>query len=171
MTPSPTKKKKIHLTLRAMCLAALFVLSWLEWMVPLGVPGVKFGFANLVILVFLSQFGFWEAMIMTGLKILVSAFWFQGFSSFLFTMAGSVMSCVSMAVMMPLYRTKKISMAGVSAVGGFFHITFQYLISVFVLKSVAVLGVYPVAAIITLFTSIIIGFLAELLTKRLSPIL
>lgn len=171
MTPSPIKKKTAKLSLRALSLAALFVLSWLEWMVPLGVPGVKFGFSNLVILVFLSLFGFWEAFLMTGLKILLSAFLFQGFSSFLFTMAGSIASCISMALMMKLWKQEKISMAGVSAVGGFFHITLQYLISSFVLGSTAVFGLYPMAALITLFTSVLIGILAELLTKRLSHIL
>ena len=169
--PSPTNQKVKKLTVRALCLAALFVLSWLEWMVPLGVPGVKFGFSNLVILVFLSLFGFWEAFLMTGLKILISAFWFQGFSAFLFTMAGSIASCVAMATMMPLYRKEKISMAGVSAVGGFFHITLQYLMSVLVLKTTAVFGLYPVAASITLGTSVLIGLVAELLIRRLSNIL
>lgn len=168
--PSPTEKKVPKLTVRALSLAALFVLSWLEWMVPLGVPGVKFGFSNLVILVFLSLFGFWEALMMTGLKIILSAFLFQGFSSFLFTMAGSIASCVSMAMIMPLYRKDKVSMAGVSAVGGFFHISLQYLMSTFVLKTTAVLGLYPMAAAVTLFTSIIIGCLADLLTKQLSKL-
>ena len=168
---SPTNRKKSSkLTVRALCLAALFVLSWLEWMVPLGVPGVKFGFSNLVILVFLSLFGFWEALLMTGLKILLSAFLFQGFSSFLFTMAGSVASCISMATLMPLYRKEKVSLAGVSAVGGFFHISLQYLMSTMVLKTTAVFGLYPVATALTLFTSVIIGYLAELLTKQLSKI-
>ena len=169
--PSPTDKKTLRLTVRALCLAALFVLSWLEWMVPLGVPGVKFGFSNLVILVFLALFGFWEALLMTTLKILISAFWFQGFSAFLFTMAGSLASCVSMALLMPLRKTEKISMAGVSAAGGFFHITMQYLMSMLVLKSSAVFGLYPVAAAITLGTSVLIGLISELLIRRLSRIL
>ena len=168
---SPTSKKIVLITLRALSLATLFVLSWLEWMVPLGVPGVKFGFSNLVILVFLSIFGFWEALFMTGLKILLSAFLFQGFSSFLFTMAGSLASCVAMGLAMPFYRKTKISMSGVSALGGFFHITFQYLMSMFVLKSTAVFGLYPIAAIMTLCTSVIIGVLADLVAKRLSKIL
>lgn len=168
---SPTNKKISRITIRSLCLAALFVLSWLEWMVPLGVPGVKFGFSNLVILVFLSLFGFLEAFLMTILKILLSAFLFQGFSSFLFTMAGSIAACMAMALGMLLYRKEKISMAGVSALGGFSHITLQYLMSMLVLKSTAVFGLYPIAAIITLVTSVVIGILAELLTKRLSNIL
>ena len=73
---------------------------------------------------------------------------------------------MAMAVGMHLYRKEKISMAGVSALGGFSH-----LMSMLVLKSTAVFGLYPVAAIITLFTSVVIGIIAELLTKRLSKIL
>ncbi len=167
---SPIKNKTVRLSLRALCLAALFVLSWLEAMVPLGIPGVRFGFSNLVILVFLSVFGFWEALLMTGLKILISAFVFQGFSSLLFTAAGSLASCCSMALVFPLYQKGKISMSGVSAIGGFFHITLQYLISSLVLHSAVVYGIYPFAAAVTLFTSIVIGILAELLTKQLSRI-
>lgn len=165
--PSPIKKKNLRLAIRALCLAALFVLSWLELMVPLWVPGVKFGFSNLVILVFLSLFGFWEALLMTGLKIVLSVFLFQGFSSFLFTMAGSIASCIAMAAVMPLFRKEKISMAGVSAVGGFFHISLQYLMSALVFQTTTAFGLYPPAALITLLTSVVIGFLAEILTRRL----
>ncbi len=168
--PSPTNRKTAQLTVRALCLAALFVLSWLEGLVPLGIPGVKFGFSNLVILVFLSLFGFWEALLMTGLKILLSAFLFQGFSSILFTMAGSLASCVTMALMLPLYNKEKISMAGVSAIGGFFHISFQYLMSTLVFNTTAVFGLYPAAAAVTLMTSIVIGCLAELLIKQLKTV-
>ena len=160
----------MRLTVRALCLAALFVLSWLEWMVPLGVPGLKFGFSNLVILIFLALFGFPEALLMTVLKIMISAFWFQGFSAFLFTMAGSLASCIGMAMLMSLRKKKKISMAGVSAVGGFLHITMQYLMSMLVLKSSAVFGLYPVAAAITLGTSILMGLVSELMIRRLSRI-
>ena len=58
-------------------------------------------------------------------------------------------------------------MAGVSAVGGFFHITLQYLMSALILKSTSVFGLYPVAAGITLGTSILLGLVAEALIKRL----
>lgn len=166
MKQSPTENIGKKVAFFALSAAVLFVLSWLESMVPLGIPGVKFGFSNLVILLYLSLLGFPEALSMTGLKILLSAFAFQGMSSFLFTAGGSLMSCAAMAVCRKM-AGDKLSLAGVSAVGGFFHITAQYLIASQTLYSYAVFGLYGSAVLATLVTSIVMGGLAELLTERL----
>ena len=42
---SPIKKVEDKTSFRAVMLTVIFLLSWLEAMVPLGVPGVKFGFS------------------------------------------------------------------------------------------------------------------------------
>ena len=70
--PSPIRKIEDKTAFRALSLAIIFTLSWLEMLIPLGVPGVKFGFSNLVILVFLVIYGFWESLVMAILKIILS---------------------------------------------------------------------------------------------------
>lgn len=165
---SPIKKVEDKTSFRAMALALALCLSWLELMIPLGVPGVKFGFSNLVILVCLSMYGFWEALVVAILKILMAVVLFNGFSSFWYTAGGTLASCLSMTVAMKLYRREWISMMGVSAVGGFFHITVQYLIAAFTLYTPSVFGMYAPAALLTLLTSAIIGMLSEKIVTQLN---
>ena len=165
---SPIRDVEDRTSFRAMALAVVFALSWLEVMVPLGVPGVKFGFSNLVILVCLTVYGFREALVMAILKILMTTLLFNGFSSFLYTAGGTLCSCLTMAVAVKLYQKELISMIGVSAIGGFFHITVQYVIAAATLYSPAVFGMYGLAATLTLLTSVVLGFIAEKVIKQLT---
>lgn len=150
-----------------MALAVVFALSWLEVMVPLGVPGVKFGFSNLVILVCLTIYGFREAFVMAILKILMTTLLFNGFSSFWYTAGGTLGSFLTMAIAVKLYQKELLSMIGVSAIGGFFHITVQYIIAAVTLYSPSVFGMYGLAASLTLLTSVVLGFIAEKVIKLL----
>lgn len=167
---SPIKKIEDKTSFRAVMLTVIFLLSWLEAVVPLGVPGVKFGFSNLVILICLTMYGFREAFAMALLKIVMSTFLFNGFSSFLYTMGGTLSSCLTMAIAVRLYEKNIISVVGISAVGGFFHITAQYAIAAYTLYTPSVFALFPSAAGLTLFTSIIMGFLATKIIKQLQDI-
>ena len=165
---SPTKEISDKTSFRAMALTVLFTLSWLEAMVPFGVPGVKFGFSNLVIITCLTVYGFQEALVMAVLKIFMSTILFNGFSSFWFTAAGTLASCLSMALAVRYYRKDVFSLIGVSAIGGFCHITVQYIVAAYTLYTTSVFGMYPMAALLTLLTSVILGFLSDKITKQLS---
>ncbi len=165
---SPIKEVSDKVSFRAIALTIIIVLSWLEASVPLGVPGVKFGFSNLVILVCLSVYGFREALVMAILKIMMSLVLFNGFSSFGYTAAGTLSSCLSMAVAVRYYRKEILSMVGVSVIGGFFHITAQYIVAAYTLYTTSVFGMYGIAALLTFLTSTILGWIAEKITKQLN---
>ena len=137
---------------------------------PLGIPGVKFGFSNLVVLVCLAMYGFREALAMAFLKILLSTLLFNGFSSFLYTMGGTLASCLSMTAAFCFYKKGCISMIGISTVGGFFHVTSQYVIASYTLYTPAVFSMYGMAASLTLFTAMVMGFLAKKIIKQLQTI-
>lgn len=164
---SPIRKIQDKTSFRAIALTLAFGLAWLEGMVPLGVPGVKFGFSNLVILVCLCMYGFREALMIAFLKIGMSILLFNGFSSFLYTAGGTLASCLSMAAAMHLYKKEVISLVGVSAIGGFCHITAQYIIAAYTLYSTSVFGMYGMAAALTIFTSVILGYLAKKIITQL----
>ena len=165
---SPIREISDKTAFRAICLAVILVLSWLEASVPLGVPGVKFGFSNMVILVCLSVYGFREALAMAVLKILMSLVLINGFSSFWYTAAGTLSSCLTMAVAIRCYYNDTISMIGVSAIGGFFHITSQYIVAAYTLYTTSVFGMYPVAAFLTLLTSAVLGWISEKVIKQIN---
>jgi heptaprenyl diphosphate synthase len=154
----PIKK----ITLISISIALFFILAYIEktTALNLAIPGVKFGFTNIIIIVFLYLFGFRIAFVTTLLKIFVFTIVFGGFSSFLFSFFGSIISFFAMYFAIVIFKDK-ISQIGVSVLGGFFHILSQYISSYFILSSVFVWKFYPVAVLLTLFTSIITGLLSK----------
>ena len=166
----PINRIKDKTSFRAIALTLVFVLSWLELAVPMRIPGVKFGFTNLITLICLVQYGFYEGLIMAVMKILLSTFLLNGVSSFWYTLGGTLASCLSMAACIGLYRKGLLSLMGVSAIGGFFHITVQYILAAFTFYTPAVFGFYPLAAALTLCTSVILGLIAQIVIRRMENI-
>jgi heptaprenyl diphosphate synthase len=161
----PIKK----ITLVSLSIALLFILSYIEKTFALNflVPGVRFGFSNIVIIVFLYLYGFPNALIMTMLKILISTFVFGSVSGFLFTAFGSITSLLAMYFAIVIFKDK-ISQVGVSVLGGFFHILSQYISSYIILNSFVVWKLYPIAVLLSLITSIITGFVAKSILQIVS---
>ena len=57
----------------AMLLAMAVILGYIESFIPIFIPGVKLGLANVIILIMLYEFKFYEAFIVDILRILVVA--------------------------------------------------------------------------------------------------
>lgn len=58
------------------------IIGYIEFLIPipLGIPGVKPGFSNIVIVWALYSLGPWEALMINGMRIFLSGFLFGNFS-------------------------------------------------------------------------------------------
>ena len=88
----------------AMCgvLTALaMIFSYIESIipVPIPVPGIKLGVANIAVITILYTLGIKEAVIINILRISLTAMLFGNLNSFLFSIAGAVLSMVTMIVL------------------------------------------------------------------------
>ena len=104
----------------ALLICVAFVLSWLEQfiMIPVPVPGIKLGLGNLAILFAIYYCGIKDgSMVLTG-KLLLSALLFGSTFSLMFSIAGGVLSFVSMAVCKHFFGGRVIF---VSVIGGVTH--------------------------------------------------
>lgn len=102
-------------------LAALaLLLSFLETLLPMPVPvpGIKLGLANLVVLFLLLHAGPRQALTLSLSRVLLSALLFSGFSGFAFSASGALLSWLVMAL---LVRSRALSPVGVSLAGGLAH--------------------------------------------------
>ena len=109
--------------------AAAIVIAILESFIPsVGIPGVKLGLANIVILIILYEIGIWEAVVVNLLRVLVVSLVRGTFLSMGFLM--SLTGCVlSLGIMILFYLLiKKFSIIGVSVIGSIFHVAGQILI-------------------------------------------
>ncbi len=113
-------KKTKQLAVTAMLLVVAFILSWIEMIVslPMIVPGIKIGLANIAILFALYYCGLPDALLVLAGRLLLSAVLFGNVSSLIFSAAGGILSFIVMCVCKRLFGKHIIY---VSITGGVFH--------------------------------------------------
>lgn len=128
-----------------------------------GLPGIKLGVSNIVILTAVYFFGFKEALTVAVLKVLLLTFMFGNGSSFIYSFAGSISAVVIMGV---FKNFSCFSPVGVSMAGSFFHVTAQIICSFLILKSKYIFSYYPVILFCSVITGFITGIVAKLIIER-----
>lgn len=100
--------------------ALALVLGYAEQWIPIapGIPGIKLGLGNTVLLYAVYMAGPAEAAMLMVCKVVLSGFMFAGFSAMLYSLAGGILSLI---VMLILCRIPKVGVIGVSAAGAVAH--------------------------------------------------
>lgn len=146
--------------------AAAIVIAILESFIPsIGIPGVKMGLANIVILLILYELGIVEAIIVNMLRVLMVSLIRGTFLSmgFLMSLTGAFLSLAIMILFFVLI--KKFSIIGVSVIGSIFHVTGQILIAMIFLGTAYIFLYLPVIAISAIITGVFVGIVAQLIIK------
>ena len=153
------------LTRYALLVALAMVLSWLESMVPLSlaVPGVKLGLANLVVIFALYRLGPRQAAVISLVRVLLVTLTFGNAFGFAYSLAGAALS---LGVMIPLRRSGKFSLLGVSIAGGVCHNIGQILVAMAVLGTAELLWYLPALLAAGTAAGICIGAAGALVTAR-----
>ena len=151
----------------AMCgvLTALaMIFSYIESIipVPIPVPGIKLGVANIAVITILYTLGIKEAVIINILRISLTAMLFGNLNSFLFSIAGAVLSMVTMIV---LKKIDSFSYFVVSVSGAIMHNVGQIIAAIFIMGSSAIIYYLPVLIIAGVITGIIIGIVSGIVVK------
>lgn len=157
------RTKKIALGGILTALAMIF--SYIESLMP--VPGVKLGIANIAIISVLYLLGSGQALLVNLLRITLTAVLFGNFNSFLFSMAGGMLSLLVMVI---LKKSGHFSIVGVSVAGGVFHNVGQITAAVLLMDTTAIYYYLPVLLIFGIVTGIIIGLMGGYVTQRVYPV-
>lgn len=155
-----------RLTASAMFTTLALIFSYIETLIPisLGIPGVKVGLANLVILVALYELDARYAYTIDLIRVLLAGALFTGASAMLYSLAGAM---ISLTVMVILKRTNMFSMIGVSMAGGVAHNFGQLIIAAFVISNIKMFLYFPVLVFTGIASGIDIGIIAYITDKRL----
>lgn len=150
--------------------ALAFIFSYIEFLIPinLGIPGVKLGLANLVIIVGMYTIGEKNSFILSMVRIVLVAITFSNMSAMLYSLAGGILSY---AVMVAAKRTKFLSVKGVSAFGGIFHNVGQILAAVLILETKELIYYLPVLMIAGIVSGTVIGLLAAMVIERIKKVI
>ena len=153
-----------RVALGGVLVALAFVFGYIEFLLPLpvGIPGMKLGLANLVVLLCLYTMGIPMAALVSLIRILLATFMFGSVSGMLYSLAGAVLSFV---VMWPVSRCRSVSPIGVSILGGVMHNVGQLIVAFLLLGTAGVL--YYVLPL--LLAGAVAGFLIGTVTKLLLP--
>lgn len=152
------------LALIAVLTASTIVIAVLESFIPsIGIPGVKLGLANIMILVTLYELGVVEAISINLSRVLLVGI-IRGTiltMGFFMSLVGAVFS---LAIMILFYLLiKKFSIIGVSVIGSIFHVFGQILVAVVYLGTSAILYYLPVIGISAIITGVLVGITARLI--------
>jgi len=147
--------------------AVAIVLGYFEHLLPVsGIPGIKLGLANTVLLYALYLLDVPSAILLMFLKVGVSGFLFGGPAAMLYSFAGGVFSLI---VMILARKLPGFSVVGVSVLGAVAHNIGQMLVAIFVVQTRAILAYLPVLLIAAAITGTLTGLIARYSFRGLRP--
>ena len=146
--------------------ALAFIFSYVESLLPIvGIPGVKLGLANLVVLITLCIMRPRDALAISLLRIVLVGFTFGSPASMLYSLAGGL---VSLGVMVLCHRTEKFSLLGISIAGGVSHNLAQLAVAAAVLRTPQITWYLPILLVSGLLTGTLIGIVTRLCLPKLT---
>ena len=160
------KKNTVRIAWFGVFTALALIFSYVETLIPfqIGIPGVKLGLANLVIVIALYRMPVGEVYLLSGVRVVLTGFLFGNLMSILYSLAGGILS---LTVMWGMKRIRSVSILGVSIAGGVFHNIGQLLAAALMVETYGVFSYLPVLLISGLLTGFVIGLAAGEMLKRI----
>ena len=149
-------------------LALAMICSYIETLIPfsVGIPGIKLGLANIVVVLMLYSVGT-KALLVSLLRIVLVGILFGNAFSILYSLSGGILSLL---VMFLMKKTDKFSCVSVSITGGISHNIGQIIVAAWIVNSYNVFFYVPVLLFAGLVTGLLIGVIAKEVIVRLKNI-
>lgn len=141
--------------------ALAMIFSYIEVLIPFnfGIPGMKLGLANLVIVIGFYFLKPQEVLLISLVRIFMMGYMFGNGMSIIYSLAGGMLSFL---IMLMFKKIGNFSIIGISIAGGVFHNVGQLIAAMIVLENVAVFYYFPAL----LISGVVTGFLIGILSKR-----
>ncbi len=167
---SPTGTPGRRVALDGILVALAMIFSYIETFIPFnfGVPGIKLGLANLVVLLGLTFLPAVDVLLISVVRIVLSSLLFGNVMSLWYSLAGGLLSFLCMWL---LTKREGYSIIGISMLGGVMHNIGQVITAAIIVKTMQLTWYLPVLLVAGLVTGLIIGSLAKLLMPRVQKAL
>jgi heptaprenyl diphosphate synthase len=156
---------------RRVAISALFaslalIFSYIEAILPAapGIPGIKLGIANLVVIIAMYRLDSRYALTINLIRIFLAGFMFSGLYGAIYSLCGCILS---FAVMCLLKKSDAFSVVGVSMGGGVAHNIGQLSIAAILVSSPQIFYYLPVLIISGTVSGILIGWLGWILLEHI----
>ncbi len=156
---------------RRVAISALFaslalIFSYIEAILPAapGIPGIKLGIANLVVIIAMYRLNSRYALTVNLIRIFLAGFMFSGLYGAIYSLCGCILS---FAVMCLLKKSDAFSVVGVSMGGGVAHNIGQLSIAAILVSSPQIFYYLPILIISGTVSGILIGWLGWILLEHI----
>ena len=148
--------------------SAGLALSGLESGIPLPItfPGAKLGLSNMVVLITLVVFGFKDGITVAMLKSIVLMLVTGSVSSFMYSFAGAVLSCMAMYIGYK-YFSNIFSLIGVSILGAVAHNFAQVSVATIIMNNIRIYTYLPFLMLMSLFSGYFVGLASTYIIKNM----
>lgn len=157
-----------RLVLVSVFVSFAIILSYIERMIPTPflVAGAKLGLSNIITVVTLVLLTKKESFLILIVRIIFTSILFAGFSAFLYSFTGGMLSYLGMVLVISL-KIKELSLIGVSVLGAVLHSIGQVMVAVILFDNIIIFTYLPVLLITSVITGIFVGITSNILVKRL----
>lgn len=157
--------KAENLTRIALLACLAIICGYIESLIPAltAIPGIKLGISNAVILFALYRLDKTSAFFIMLIKVAVSSMLFSGFSVFIYSLSGGILSLIAMCIL----KKFRFSIITISMLGAVFHNIGQLFAAAFMLKSFSIFSYMPVLLISGLILGFVTGTLCKILISRI----
>lgn len=141
-------------------IALALIFSYIETIIPFnfGIPGMKLGLPNLVVVVALYGINARYAFGINCIRILLASAMFGNLAMAFYSLAGALLS---FAIMFLLKRTNQFSVMGVSIAGGVFHNIGQLMMAMVIVENMKMAFYLPLLLIFGVITGLLIGVIGS----------
>ena len=148
-----------------MLTAIAMVFGYVESIIPLpvGIPGIKLGLANIIILFVIYRYGIREASLVSVARIVLSGLMFTGMWSILYGISGT--ACAIMVMSLAKFKLK-LSVITVSVLGAMAHISGQMVVAGLNVGFGPVAGYALYLLLASVIFGAIIGTISDILIRR-----
>lgn len=140
--------------------ALAMIFSYVEALIPVnfGVPGMKLGIANLVVVTGFYFLKPQEVLMVSFIRILLMGFMFGNGMSLIYSISGGLLS---FGVMYLIKKTGGFSIIGMSIAGGIGHNVGQILAAVWMVQNINLIYYLPALLVAGAVTGTLIGILSQ----------
>lgn len=146
-------------------IALALIFSYIESLIPIPVPmpGIKLGLANLVVLFAIYRLGSMEAIAISLIRVILAGFLFSNLSATIYGLAGAMLALITMWL---LHRLTRLHIITISICGAIGHIIGQLIVAGAVTNYGAVAYYMPYLLLSAVITGAVIGVVAGILVDR-----
>lgn len=166
------KTKLTHLRTKDITRLALFTAIALtifvlenQISIPIAIPGVKLGLANIVTLYLINQYNFKEALLVLVVRIVLGSIFAGQMMSFAYSLVGGLLSLFVMALANRLQDGKNVWFT--SILGGIFHNIGQIIVAIIVMGSTSVIYYLSILGMCGIVTGLFTGLVVQAFIKSM----